>query len=106
MQKGVGENDKLRPGAEFIDECFGAFERFEGVDDGLDVAEFEIVCRQQIEAIAHQHIVIRLIARGAAQGLDAGFLGNGNPDFRHQNAFQIQGDNRLFHGRVDSEHGE
>jgi hypothetical protein len=26
-----------------------------------------------------------------------GFLGDGNPDFRHENAFQVENDNALFH---------
>jgi hypothetical protein len=52
---------------------------------------------QNGEATAHEFVVIRLIARRAAQLRDIGFRGDRNPDFRRQHAFHVQGDDRLFH---------
>ena len=67
--------------------------------------KFEAVLIEDFEAAEHQFVVVRLVAGGAAEFGDVGFLGDGNPDFRHENAFQIQNDNGLFHrgdcGRIE-----
>ena len=52
---------------------------------------------EEIEPALHQNVVIRDVARGEAEFADAGFFGDGDPDFRDEHAFQIQGDDGLFH---------
>ena len=42
-------------------------------------------------------VIVRLVARCAAQFDNACFLGDSDPDFRRQYAFHIQGNNGLLH---------
>ena len=39
-----------------------------------------------------RHVVVGLVARGPAQLVDAGPLGDGDPDLRQQHALDIEGD--------------
>src|SRR5208283_2479636 len=66
----------------------------------LDVGKFEAVLVEDFEAAEHQFVVIWLVAGGAAEFGNVGSFGDGNPDFRHENAFQIQNDNALFHSVI------
>src|SRR5436190_14687901 len=56
-----------------------------------------MVLIEDLQAALHEHIVVRLIPGRAAQFADAGLLGKGDPDFRHENSFEIEGDNGLLH---------
>ena len=94
----VGQNDDLHDRAQFIQKFLAAGQRLERADDFLDVRELDAVLVQDADAVAHQLVVIRLVARGAAQFRNPGLLGDGNPDFRRQHAFHVQSHNRLFHG--------
>ena len=51
----------------------------------------EPVALEQVEAVAHQDVVVGLVAGRAAQLLDAGALGDGDPDLGEQDALDVQG---------------
>ena len=73
-----------------VDELHGAFQGLEGGDHFLDVGQFQTVLVENTQALLHQHVVIRDIPSGRFQRFDAGFFREGDPDFRDQNAFQIE----------------
>lgn len=98
--EGVGEDDDLGEGAELAQEIEGAVQRFQGGNRVLDVGEFEAVLIEDFEAAEHEFVVVGLVAGGAAEFGEMGFFGDGNPDFRHEHAFQVQDDNGLFHGAI------
>ena len=52
------------------------------------------VLGQQIQPVAHQHVVVGLVARRAAQRLDARALGDGDPDLGQQHALDVERDER------------
>ena len=52
------------------------------------------VAVEQLEPAAHQHVVVRLVAGRAAQLVDAGALGDGDPDLRQQHALDVERDQR------------
>src|SRR5207247_6126942 len=52
---------------------------------------------KDFEPAAHQLIIIGFIPCRAAELFDAGFLGDGNPDFGSQHSLHVQGHDRLFH---------
>lgn len=97
--EGIGKDDDLDKGAEFGEKFGAAGQGPEGVDDGLDVGEFEPVAVEDLEAAGHQFVVVWFVTSGATEFRDAGFLGHGNPDFGNENAFEVEGDDGLFHGR-------
>ncbi len=66
-------------------------------DDLLDLAKGDAVPRQQIDAVEHEFVIIRLIPRRAAEFRDAGAGGDRDPDFWRQDAFHVEGDNALIH---------
>ena len=45
------------------------------------------------QAESHELVVVRLVARSALELFDAGRLGERNPDFRNEHAFQVKADN-------------
>ena len=49
------------------------------------------------DAVEHQFVVVRFVARRAEQFGDAGALGEGDPDFRREDAFHVEGDDTLLH---------
>jgi hypothetical protein len=51
-----------------------------------------LCCLSRIQAVLHQLVVVRLVARGAAQLGDAGALGELDPDFGNQHAFEVETD--------------
>ncbi len=75
-----------------------ASEQAQGADDLLDVGKFQAVPIENLQPPAHQHVVIRHVSGRQPKLLDAGLFRDGNPDFGRQHPFQIQGDDRLFHG--------
>jgi hypothetical protein len=74
-------------------------ERAHAPDHGLDVAQVQAMGVEDGDAVAHQLVVVRLVAGGDAQRLDAGGLGDVDPDLRDEDAFQIEADD---HGRLAS----
>ena len=49
------------------------------------------------DAEPHQLVVVGLVPGRAAQGLDAGALGDGDPDFGREDALHVEGDDALLH---------
>ena len=96
----VGQDDDLHERTQFVQELLRAGQGPQRADDTLNVRQLQSVLVQDGQAPAHELVVIRLIARGAAQFRDARLLGHGNPDLRRQHAFHVQGDDRLLHGRA------
>ena len=72
--KGVREDDDLRQRPKTAEEFERALERTQGSDDALDVREFQSVPVQEIKSKFHELIVVGLIACGASQLGDTGFL--------------------------------
>ena len=95
--EGVGENHHLDAAAEFVEELGGAGERRETADDVLDFREGDAVAVEDVDAVEHQLVVIGLVPRGAAQFGQAGAFGDGDPDFRREDAFHVEGDDALLH---------
>ena len=65
----------------------------EATDDLLDFGEGDPVTIENVDAVKHQLVVVRLVTRGATQFGDAGALGDGDPDFRRQYALHVQSNN-------------
>jgi len=63
----------------------------------LDFRESDPVTIEDGDAVEHQFVVVRFVARRAAQCGDAGALGDGDPDFRREDAFHVEGDDTLLH---------
>ena len=78
-----------------VEERLGPGKRLEAGDDVLDRRERQPVLLEQVEPVAHEHVVVGLVAGGAAQRLDAGALGDSDPDLGHQHPLQIEGDDGL-----------
>ncbi len=95
----VGQNYDLRERAEFVEKFLAAGQGMQRADDFLDLRKRDAVLVEDADAIIHQLVVIRFVARGAAQFGNLGFLGDGDPDFRRQHAFHVQRNDGLFHAR-------
>ena len=95
--EGVRQDQQLGCRAQGIQKIPCARQRFQGANHGLYRRQAQPVLVKYLETTAHQLVVIGFVARCPAQGFDAGFLGNGNPDFRCQHTFHVEGDDRLFH---------
>ena len=95
--EGIRQNDCLREGAQGAQEIERALQRAQGADDTLDVSQLQAALVENVEPEFHEFVVIRFVARGAAQFRDAGLLGNRNPDFRRQHALHVQGHDGLLH---------
>ena len=100
--EGVGKNDHLRDGAEFVEELFGAGQGTQTADDFLDVANAEVVLGEDFKAALHQYVVIGNVARGEAEFGNRGFFRDGDPDFGHEHALHVQRYDALFHAREGS----
>lgn len=94
--EGVGKNEQLVALAQGIEKFAGARHRTHVGNHFLDIGQSEIVLTQDIQTVGHQLVVIRLIARGAAQFGDASALGKFDPDFGNQNALKVETDD--LHG--------
>ena len=87
----VRENDHLDSGAEFIQKFPGAFQQTQTANDFLDVGKLEPMLVEYLQSPAHQDVIVRFVAGRAAQFLDAGLFGHGDPDFRSQHPLHVQG---------------
>ena len=65
-------------------------ERLDPVYNGLKRLDTETFALEDIEPVMHQHIVIRLIPRGAAEVVDPGTFGQFDPYFRRDHAFHVE----------------
>src|SRR5665647_1321321 len=59
-------------------------------DDRLNVGELETVPVEDRQPVAHEHVVVRLVAGGPPQLGDPGALGDGDPDLGNQYAFEVE----------------
>ena len=90
LVKGVRENDHLETLAKPVNKLDGAVQRLQRRDHFLDIRQFKAMLVQNGQALLHKHIVIRDVAGGCLEFLDAGLLGKGNPDFGDQHPFQVK----------------
>ncbi len=63
----------------------------------------EAVLVEEVEPVPHEDVVVGLVPRRAAQGVDAGALGDGDPDLGDEDALEVEHDDGLAlgrHGRV------
>ncbi len=95
MLEGVRQNDHLDFFPQRVQKVFSTWQGTKVPDDLLDIRKLQTVLIQDREPTLHQFVVVRFIPGGAPQFRNAGFFGHGDPDFRRQNAFHIQGYNRL-----------
>ncbi len=91
----VGQDDHLRLRTELVEEVAGARHRLERRDDLLDLGEPETVLGEQVEPVAHQDVVVGLVAGRAEESVDAGGLGHRHPHLGDQHTFEVEGDDRL-----------
>ena len=89
LGEGVGQDDDLGLFAERVEELLRAFEGLDGGDDLLDLFQAETVLFQQVDAVFHELVVVRLIAGGALELGDAGGLRERDPDLRDDDALHI-----------------
>ena len=94
----VGEDDDLVVLAQLVEESAGAFHRPHFADHLLDVRQAQLVLAQQVEAEAHQLVVVRLVAGGAHQFGNARALGKFDPDFGDEYPFEVKTDD--LHGQL------
>ena len=88
--KGIADDNNLRHGAQRVQKFPCTGQRIDFCNGLLNGGQPQSVLLQNAEAPPHQFIIIGLIPRGALQFRNAAGLRERNPDFRHQNAFQIQ----------------
>ena len=103
LHDGVGEflervrkNDYLGFVAEFVHKVAGAVEQAEVCNHVLDVRKLDAFALENLDAALHEHVVVGNVARSQAQVLDAGLFGDGDPDFRGEDTFKVQGNDTLF----------
>jgi hypothetical protein len=98
LLEGVAEDDHLGALAQPVEEVLRALHRTEAGDHVGDQAHRQPVLVEDREAVLHQHVVVGLVASGAAQLGDARALGDGDPDLGHQHPLEIEGDDGLLRG--------
>jgi len=86
----VGEDDDLRAVAQPAEEPCRSGHRPHSLDDALDLAEGDALLVEDAEAVAHELVVVGLVARRPAERFDAGALGDVDPDLRNEDAFEIE----------------
>ncbi len=103
LHDGVGEflervrkNDHLGFVAEFVHKVAGAVEKSEVCNHVLDVRKLDVFAFENLDAALHEHVVVGNVAGGEAQVLDAGLFGDGDPNFRGEDSFKVQGNDTLF----------
>ena len=93
----VRQDDDLEALAQPVDEVQRPRERLQRGDHLLDIIDFQVVLGENAESLLHQHVVIRDVAGGGAQFLDAGALGESDPDFGYEHSFEVE--TGQFHAR-------
>src|SRR5437867_998251 len=103
----VGQNDDLREGSKLVEKLLAAGQRAQRGNHGLNVGELQPVPIEQRQAATHKLVVVRLVAGRAAQFGNARLFGDGNPDLRHDHAFEVERDDGLlrFHGAAVFQEG-
>ena len=88
--EGVRQDDDLIILAQLVEKGARAIHRPHLADHFLDVRQAESVLAQDAQAVLHQRVVIRLVARGATQLRNPGALGEGDPDFGDKDALKVE----------------
>ncbi len=104
LLEGVAEDDHLGESAQVVEEVLGSLHRDKTADHIGDQAHRQAVVVEEGQAPLHQHVVVRLVARCAAQLGDTGAFGHRDPDLRHQHPFEVEGDDGLL-GNCGLVHG-
>ena len=86
----VRQDEDLIARAQVVEEFACAGQRPHALDHALDVCEREAVLREQLDAKAHQPVVVGLVARRARQLGNARPARELDPDLGNENAFQIE----------------
>ena len=95
--KRIADNDSLRLRAQLVQKVLRAGQRIDLRDNVLNLLQPQSVLTQDAHAPVHQFVVIRLVARGAAQFWNAADFGKRDPDLGYENALQIQAGNIHVH---------
>ena len=103
LHDGVGEflervrkNYHLGFVAELVHKVAGAVEESEVCDHVLNIRKLDAFAFENLDAALHEHVVVGNVARGQAQVLDAGLFGDGDPNFRGEDTFKVQGNDTLL----------
>ena len=91
----VRQQDDLCLVTQLVEEGASTIEWYEPGDDVLDQRHRESVFGEQVEAIPHEHVVVRLVTGGAPQPFDPRALRNRDPDLGDEHAFDIERHDRL-----------
>src|SRR6266581_2053692 len=78
----IRKNNDLDLGTQLVEKFFAPFEWPQTADYLLDIEKLQPMVVEDGQSPAHQLVVIGLVPSGAAQFVDAGLFGHGNPDFR------------------------
>lgn len=81
LEEGIGEDDEAGTGGEPLGKLDGSGEGLKIFNGLVDGGERELVAVKDIEPVAHEDIVVGLIAGGAAEFGDTGGIGHGDPEF-------------------------
>ena len=90
LGEGVGDDDHLGDGAQFVQELAGAGHGIDGGDGVLDLLQTQAVLFQDVQTELHELVVVGFVAGGAGEFGDAGCLGEFDPDFGNQYSFEVQ----------------
>ena len=86
----VGENHHLEALTQPIEEFTRTRQRVQLTDNFLNLRKTVAVLVENLQALGHQHVVIRNIPCGRLELFDAGFFGECDPDFRNQYSFKVK----------------
>lgn len=91
----VGQDHDLVALPKSIQELARSSERGHASDRVLDLPETESFVGENVQAEAHQPVVVRLVACGAAQRVDARAIRDVDPYFGYENTLEVEADD--FH---------
>src|SRR5262245_8101155 len=80
LLEGVRENDHLCLGAQFVEKRLRAVEWEQGANRVLNIVERQPMFPEEPESPLHEDVIVRDVARREPQPVNAGLLGDGNPD--------------------------
>ena len=88
--KRVGQDHELVFRPHRIEKRAGAGQRLDAVDDRPQRLDADAVPVEDVEPVAHQHVVIRLVPRRAPEIVDPGAFRQLDPDFGRDHAFHVE----------------
>ena len=90
LREGIADDDGLLRASQFVEKLLRARERVDLRDGLLNLLQAEPVLAQNAQAPVHQLGIVRLVPGGAPQLGNSADFRKRDPDFRHQNAFQVK----------------